>query len=417
MQHSLWRARYSSVLAAVLEGGEVSRQQRQQLGSFREIHRLSEDEHVGILNANGWTVAQYEAGSNGRVMESKRRAAAEETARQRDRSIMRAGGAGDVEEGLPLTTGQKAIRRRSQSATVISGSWAPTMGNPIKEWDTRKEAVVAVQERLNVFFGTKAVTVDGNFGPLTQQAVELFQIQLGITVDGQVGPKTWRALRQSHLNRLEEDSLLTLVRGFDDKVDLEVVMLQQKLQLVVGEDCVRVDGIYGPRTTRAVTQFMRQQGLAAAPQSFETGVDLPDDASDEDLAEANSLRRLKQMTPQANALLHSAFLSELEAKALHTAEENKATSDAPVCDEDVRLLQLALNTVMGNGRVKPDGVWGPRTREAVDTFQKTYGLPLEGDVAEQLNTVSSVLRAAAAAEARGDAAEPPSAVRMPSKRS
>ena len=62
-------------------------------------------------------------------------------------------------------------------------------------------------------------------------------------------------------------------------------------------------------------------------------------------------------------------------------------------------------------------VWGPRTREAVDTFQKTYGLPLEGDVAEQLNTVSSVLRAAAAAEARGDAAEPPSAVRMPSKRS
>ena len=65
--------------------------------------------------------------------------------------------------------------------------------------------------------------------------------------------------------------------------------------------------------------------------------------------------------------------------------------------------QLALNTVMGNGRVKPDGVWGPRTREAVDTFQKTYGLPLEGDVAEQLNTVSSVLRAAAAAEARGDA--------------
>ena len=112
---------------------------------------------------------------------------------------------------------------------------------------------------------TRIPTAAGEFGPLTAQAVELFQIKLGLTVDGRVGPMTWKALRQAHLRRLEEDSLLTLVRGYDDKVDLDVVMLQQKLQLVVGEDCVKVDGFYGPRTTKAVALFMRQQGLAPPP--------------------------------------------------------------------------------------------------------------------------------------------------------
>ena len=101
----------------------------------------------------------------------------------------------------------------------------------------------------------------------------------------------------------------------------------------------------------------------------------------------------KQLTPQANALLHSAFLSELESKALSKAEANKAGEDALV-DEGVRLLQLALNTVIGTQTVKPDGVWGPRTRQAVQDFQSQYGMPLNGDVAEQLRTVSSVLRSA-----------------------
>jgi len=34
-------------------------------------------------------------------------------------------------------------------------------------------------------------TVDGDFGPLTQSAVEAYQTQRGVTVDGVVGDETW----------------------------------------------------------------------------------------------------------------------------------------------------------------------------------------------------------------------------------
>ena len=146
----------------------------------------------------------------------------------------------------------------------------PTAEAPLRLWDTRRAAVVAAQERLNGYFGTDALAVDGNFGPLTQQAVELFQIQRGLRSDGNVGKVTWKTLRQAHVRRLEDDALLNVVRGFDDQVDLDVVMLQQKLQLVVGSDCVKVDGVYGPRTTAAVDVFMRKQGLPP-PQPLRAG--------------------------------------------------------------------------------------------------------------------------------------------------
>ena len=55
--------------------------------------------------------------------------------------------------------------------------------------------------------------------------------------------------------------------------------------------------------------------------------------------------------------------------------------------------------VMGRKMINPDGIWGPKTRRAVDEFQQMYGLPLGGDVAEQVKTVSAVLHAVAA-EAR-----------------
>ena len=179
--------------------------------------------------------------------------------------------------------------------------------------------------------------------------------------------------------------MLTLVRGFDDRLDLDVVMLQQKLQLVVGKDCVAVDGVYGPRTTQAVAQFMRQKGLS------------PPELSGDDDGGAG------QLTPQADALLRDSFLSELEKRALQKAESVSGSIDLKdtrlveghVALDSTRVLQLSLNQVLGRQFVKPDGVYGPKTRAAIETFQQMYGLPLDGDVGEQLATVRMTLRAVA----------------------
>jgi len=59
--------------------------------------------------------------------------------------------------------------------------------------------VRTLQEMLNnsrrLYSAVPSVTVDGNFGPLTENSVRTFQRFAGLTVDGIVGPITWNALR------------------------------------------------------------------------------------------------------------------------------------------------------------------------------------------------------------------------------
>ena len=260
------------------------------------------------------------------------------------------------------------------------------------------------------------------------------------------------------------------VRGFDDRVDLDVVMLQQKLQLVMGDHICKVDGVYGPRTEAAVQAFMAQSGLslqelrtertpaegavagtrtevavASSAVASSTGASAtavatapaaqpvdssaatssaptPSSAAGVRAAGSNvqpSRRPLpkpapassrSQLSPAGEAFLRELYLSELEARALHAASAAASTSAVQVVvDEDIKLLQLFLNEVMGRELVSSDGVYGPRTRQAVLDFQSRFGMPLGGDVAEQLGTVRSVLHRAAKSDAKATPAarEPP----------
>ncbi|NDC36929.1 MAG: hypothetical protein EBZ48_02630 [Proteobacteria bacterium] len=63
---------------------------------------------------------------------------------------------------------------------------------PTLEQGARGLSVRSLQRELNKE-GSK-ITVDGNFGPLTEKAVKEFQLREGLTPDGVVGPNTWDKL-------------------------------------------------------------------------------------------------------------------------------------------------------------------------------------------------------------------------------
>jgi N-acetylmuramoyl-L-alanine amidase len=96
------------------------------------------------------------------------------------------------------------------------------------------------------------------FDVATERAVRAFQQSRGLTVDGEVGDETWRALDAARW-RLGARTLYQAVS--EPLVGEDVRALQERL-LEMGYDVGRADGVYGPRTARAVAQFQREVGLA-----------------------------------------------------------------------------------------------------------------------------------------------------------
>ncbi len=97
----------------------------------------------------------------------------------------------------------------------------------------------------------------GAYDSATERAVRAFQEARRLRVDGICGPQTWAALVESGY-RLGDRMLYRrrpMLRGDD------VAELQRRLN-GLGFDAGREDGILGDDTTRALTEFQRDMGLA-----------------------------------------------------------------------------------------------------------------------------------------------------------
>ena len=117
-------------------------------------------------------------------------------------------------------------------------------------------AVAEVQAVLGTLGLLPAPYPAEHYDQTTQHAVRIFQQRRGLSVDGIVGQETYRALSAARW-RLGERLLWHASRPF---VGDDVAELQDRL-LELGFDAGRVDGIFGARTTMALTSFQREYGL------------------------------------------------------------------------------------------------------------------------------------------------------------
>jgi hypothetical protein len=83
-----------------------------------------------------------------------------------------------------------ALRGSAPAAPLAAKSPTLMLTTP----PTQNSAVTELQQRLKQL-NFDPGTVDGVFGPRTEQAVRAFQQENGLTVDGVVGPRSWSMLR------------------------------------------------------------------------------------------------------------------------------------------------------------------------------------------------------------------------------
>jgi N-acetylmuramoyl-L-alanine amidase len=113
-----------------------------------------------------------------------------------------------------------------------------------------------LQRRLSALGLDTSADDAGRYGPATTAAVRELQARRGLPATGVCDPVTWDALVEAGWRLGDRPLYLAqrMLRG-DDVADL-----QRRLS-ALGFDVGRVDGIFGPRTDRALADFQRNAGM------------------------------------------------------------------------------------------------------------------------------------------------------------
>lgn len=193
-------------------------------------------------------------------------------------------------------------------------------------------AVSDLQRRLTALDHDCAPDPPGRFGPGTEAAVRHFQQQRGLEVDGQCGHQTWRALEDA--GRQLGDRLLYLtapmLRG-DDVLELQTALGS------LGFDAGWIDGLFGPDTAEALTEFQINVGLNG------DGIFGPESL--------RALRRLTGRTGPAHPVASVRELERLATGATTISEQRIVISDpggsAPITEAIARrLLQAGARVIV-----------------------------------------------------------------------
>jgi peptidoglycan hydrolase-like protein with peptidoglycan-binding domain len=228
---------------------------------------------------------------------------------------------------------------QAANSTVYPGSRGPAV-----------KTVEADLQALGYYHGG----IDGIYGPMLGTAVRSFQSSQRLATDGIVGPLTWEHISTALATKTTRAAVVAqptdpvLVEGSQGT---SVVHLQQLLNKFGAN--LQTDGDFGPATLAAVESFQRTHGLAA------NGVV----ASATWNALNNDQPTVVAATDRATAAPQNSPDPVLKEGATGSA---------------VVHLQQRLNAF--GAHLATDGNFGPATLAAVESFQRSHGLSVDGVV-------------------------------------
>ena len=284
---------------------------------------------------------------------------------------------------------------------------------PVEQYTTlsrgsRGDAVRAIQQPL-YDLGYYDYYVDGIFGPRTEYAIQLLQDDLGLPVNGVANADLQRTILSGALKAY--DPYKELARG---NRGLRVTRLQERLR-ELGYLADAADGIFGPRTQKAVQLFQKENGLSVNDRANrETLKLLYSDRANRcssfiDLYPGDTGYRVRELNNRLRELYYlesnvgSRYTSETTSavrvfqRTAGLRETGHATvpvlkalfaDDAPEApgyitlrrgDKNSRVerLQRRLKE-LGYYSGKIGGYFGKATKEAVELFQRKVGLKPTG---------------------------------------
>ena len=229
---------------------------------------------------------------------------------------------------------------RYDVASNSSAGASTSTSSTVLKVGSKGEAVKTLQSNLNKVLGTK-LTVDGDFGSGTKDAVIKFQKKYGLSADGIYGSASAAKMKTVLASSSSSSSSGTTVLKVGSKGE-NVKALQRDLNSTIGAG-LTVDGDFGSGTKKALIKFQQKYGLSA------DGI----------------------YGPSSAAKMKSVLANKASVKIA------TATLRVGSKGENVKTLQRNLNSAIGAG-LGVDGDFGSGTKKALIKFQQKYGLGADG---------------------------------------
>ncbi|NFT91733.1 spore cortex-lytic protein [Clostridium botulinum] len=278
-----------------------------------------------------------------------------------------------------IYVGVKRLAELDQEPEIDGENPPPDSGGEypgyLLKYGSRGEKVKEVQNYLSVIsksYNIPNIKADGIFGQMTKDAVIAFQRLFGLAPDGIIGINTWNKIYYVYKDLIKGTAQQDLNEEFDGKYPGyllsygskgEKVREMQTYLSVVSKSynipSINADGIFGDMTRNAVLSFQRLFGLA---QDGVVGLNT-----------WNKIYEIYKGSEKSNV-----------EEQIYSADYPGYVLKENLYGDDVRWVQTYLNAISEFykeiPKIKVDGIFKKKTKNAVINFQNTFGLNADGKI-------------------------------------